>query len=163
MGKKKREDNNEEAKANLTSFLDLIFNILSFFVMTFSPPIAEKNFDVQLPPPKIEKDTSSAATSEAFIPEEEEEILKDMKIHLTAGPEGTLATIRVEGSPVPSLARLPGHLQLLAGAVGGTGGEPMEAAMIIASPTLKYEHVIATVDACYRAKISRIGFSQASK
>ena len=48
---------------NLTSMLDVVFNILAFFVMTFSPPEAERNFDVNLPPPKLQDRKSTRLNS----------------------------------------------------------------------------------------------------
>lgn len=164
MRTRQRENNPEEAKSNLTSFLDLIFNIMAFFVMTFSPPSLEKNFDVRLPTPKIDTpDPAAKEPVEGFIPEDEPDIFKNMKITLTANPEGSLGGIQIENRSIPNLVRLTSELKFLTESIGADRGNAVDAAVIVASPTLKYEHVLAAVDACHRANISQIGFSRPTR
>ena len=39
----------EEIKMNMTSMIDIVFQLLVFFVMTFNPPQYEGDFSVKMP------------------------------------------------------------------------------------------------------------------
>lgn len=147
---------------NLTSMLDVVFNILAFFVVTFSPPIPERNYDVHLPPPKLEE---KAAPTEGELPTDEPKLFESVQITLIAGPGGSLAGIQLEQKPVPVLgpggtSALARELRVTAGALAGMGEDRLEAATIIASPGLKYRYLIAAVDACYQANVRKIHFAE---
>ena len=162
MGRRKRSGGgNEEVETNLTSALDLIFNILAFFVVTFNPPKPEQNFDVTLPPPKEQQDESEG---EMELPDMEAVLFEDIQITLTAGPTGALTGVNIAGKQLPgtNMAALTRELRLLAGSIGGATGEKLEAATIAAPPTLKYRYVINVIDACYSADIKKINFSEGS-
>lgn len=162
MARRRAAENDEEVKADLTSMLDIIFNVLAFFVVTFNPPVPEKNFDVTLPPPKKQEETK--ATSE--LPSEEPELYQDVTIGLRAGPNGTLQTIQLEGRDLGGagvgVPRLVNELRKTAAMlnIGAADKGALEAANIIADPSLKYEHVMAVVDACYQASIKKINFAE---
>ena len=149
----------EDPPSGMTTMLDLIFNILAYFVVTFNPPKPERNFDIYLPPPKVEDESQSQDTFE--LPEEED-LLDEIQITLGAGPSGSLASVRLQGREIPGGIRaLPNELSLSVGAEKGVG-KSIEAATIISSPKLKYKWVIQVVDACYRAGIVKINFAQAA-
>lgn len=163
MARRRGGGSGEEVEGGMTSMLDLIFNILAYFVVTFNPPKPEKNFDVALPPVKIEKNDAQSSSEEAALPDEDEELMEEVRITLNAGPNGSLARISVQGKEVaggiPALAR---QLQVVTSAMKvGDGGESVEAAQIVASPKLKYAYVVQAVDACYKVNIKKIGFSEA--
>ncbi|QDU59660.1 Biopolymer transport protein ExbD/TolR [Planctomycetes bacterium Pan216] len=161
MGRRSTRETPEEAESKLTSMLDLIFNILAYFVVTFNPPKPEKNFDIALPPPQIEKqEQQTKSEKEVSLPDEEEEILEDVTIALGAGPNGSLASVRLEGRQIQA-SQLSSQLQLTAGAIGGATGDRLEAATIVASPKLKYRYLIEVIDSCYKAGIKKIFFAEA--
>lgn len=156
MARRRASSPDQSLTIDLTSCLDMIFNLLAFFMITFNPPKAEKNFDVGLPPPKVEKKESEGASQ---LPISEEQIYEDITIALGAAPDGSLASIRMEGKPVPNPRQLAFELDRTSKAVGGATGERIEAATIVADPKLKYRHLIAIVDACHLAEIKKINFS----
>ena len=121
-----------EVESNLTSMLDLIFNVLAFFVVTFNPPKPEKNFDVALPPPKQEE---SQSTQELPDLDQEPELFDALTITLAAGPGGALAAVNVDGAPVDGgLNGLSRDLRIKAGSIGGVTGKKLETATVVASP-----------------------------
>jgi biopolymer transport protein ExbD len=145
--------------------LDVVFNILAFFVMTFSPPEAERNFDVNLPPPKLQQGAPAEGQGPGELPTEEPQLFQDLSIFLTAGPDGSLAGIRLEQKNVGiggpgGMGGLARELRATAGAMRGASKEKLETANIIASGKLKYQYLIAAVDACYQADIKKINFSE---
>jgi biopolymer transport protein ExbD len=147
----------EEIELNLTAALDVIFNILAFFIITFRLPLPEKNFDVRLPPPKA-MDQSQATGEPAS-----QEPFKQVTIALEADANGRLSRIRLEDRVVTTVSGLVRELKLTTSAINVAGSEKLDSATIVASPRLKYEHVIAVVDACYRADIQKIGFAETTE
>lgn len=163
MVRRRSSEAAEGVELNLTSMLDVVFNILAFFVMTFSPPEAEKNFDVNLPPPLA---GAVAAGAQEMPPDDvEPELFESITITLTAGPGGRLGGIRLEQKPIPvrgpgGAGELARELRLMAGALRGAGKDTMRTATIVASGQLKYEALIAAVDACYQANLTKINFAE---
>jgi biopolymer transport protein ExbD len=141
--------------------LDVVFNILAFFVMTFQPPAPERNFDALLPPPKV----TEAAANPNDKPADDidaADLFKDVTVTLVAGPGGELSRIRVDNKDIGPITRLAVELRLFADAVKGIGDQKLEAATIVASPGLKYRYIILAVDACHQANITKINFSEAA-
>ena len=78
----------EEIKMNMTSMIDIVFQLLVFFVMTFNPPQYEGDFSVKMP-----------LNSDTALPEEIE-IPTVISVKLTAALDGTLSNIMVNSVPV---------------------------------------------------------------
>jgi biopolymer transport protein ExbD len=145
--------------ADFTAMLDLIFNLLAFFVITFNPPSPELNFDFTLPESKQGQSNQPPKDPLEF----EGDLFKDVTIRLSAQPDGSLSGITIEGQKVDGLPGLTAKIQRMSGSLAGmvNDGEPsLETAHIIADPALKYVHVIAVVDACYKCRLSKIHFRE---
>lgn len=157
MAQRRSRSSLSDVDLNLTSFLDLIFNILAFFVITFNPPSPERNYDLSLPPPKAPKNAQ-----EVELPTGDGPVAKlfdDVTITLTSAPGGALGAIVIGqknvGANTQALVR---ELQ----ATAKTIGESFEAANIASDPKLNYGALIEVVDACYRANIKKINFVKAA-
>ncbi|MFO0944496.1 MAG: biopolymer transporter ExbD [Planctomycetota bacterium] len=158
---KRRTSSADSVSMDLTAALDVIFNVLSFFVMTFNPPEPERNFDLSLPPPQVQ--ASGAVSGQQEIPDKEIEPFEMITIVLNAGPEGILGGVQIEQKQVQGGIRgLANQLKVTAGAIKGASGKSLETATIVASPTLKYRFIIEAVDACYQANIKKINFAEAN-
>lgn len=163
MARRRTAGDEVEAKADFTPMLDLIFNVLAFFVITFNPPKPEKNFDVTLPPPQKQEETKS--TSE--LPSEEPQIYESVTIGLRAGPGGALQSVQLEGRDLGggtvAVNRLVNDLRRHAAMLNVPGQDKgaLEVATIVSDSALKYEHLIMVVDACYQASIKKINFAEA--
>lgn len=147
-----------DSELNLTSMLDVIFNILAYFVITFNPPKPERNFDVALPPPKAEK---TEAKSDG--PDIDAAIFKDFNIALQSGPQGSLAGInlaplRPNATQPRTVVALATEMQAAIKLYGGKGEDAFEAVNIVAPSNLKYSNLIAVVDACHKAGLHKINF-----
>lgn len=155
MARRRRETS--ELQGDFTAMLDMIFNLLAFFVITFNPPKPELNFDMTLPPPKRTEQQQTPA-EDMFMPKDE--IFKDVTIRLAADAEGKLAAIFVEGQNVDGIPGLISKIQKIAAATGAAtpSGGGLETANILADPKLKYAYVIAVVDACYLCNLTRVNF-----
>jgi biopolymer transport protein ExbD len=148
--------------ADFTAMLDLIFNLLAFFVVTFNPPSPELNFDFALPESKQGQSTEPPPESFEF----EGELFKDVTIRLSADPAGKLAAIAVEGQKVDGIKGLVTKVQRMSGTMAGLAGDGeggLDTAQIIADAGLKYVHVVEVVDACYKCKLTKINFREPPK
>ena len=78
----------EEIKMNMTSMIDIVFQLLVFFVMTFNPPQYEGDFSVKMPL------TSDTPDNDNIDPP------SVINVKLTAALDGTLSNILVNSVPV---------------------------------------------------------------
>ena len=78
----------EEIKMNMTSMIDIVFQLLVFFVMTFNPPQYEGDFSVKMPL------TSDTPDNDNIDPP------SVINVKLTAALAGTLSNILVNSVPV---------------------------------------------------------------
>ena len=51
MNRRKENSDHENVELNVTAMLDMAFQLLAFFVLTFSPPPLESQFSLRLPRP----------------------------------------------------------------------------------------------------------------
>ena len=51
MSRRKRRGSGEEVELNLAAMLDMAFQLLTFFILTFKPAPVEGQVNLRLPPP----------------------------------------------------------------------------------------------------------------
>ena len=78
----------EEIKLNMTSMIDIVFQLLVFFVMTFNPVEYEGDFSVKMP---LNSDTPTDVIDD--IPDV-------ISVRLVADLDGSLSNITVDDVPV---------------------------------------------------------------
>ena len=61
MARRKKKKSQEDVELNVTAMLDMAFQLLSFFILTFSPPPIESQISLRLPPPKPIESTDPKA------------------------------------------------------------------------------------------------------
>jgi biopolymer transport protein ExbD len=143
-----------EVELNLASMLDMAFQLLAFFILTFRPAPAEGQLLLHLPPPEpIAKPLSGlpdgTAPSEEAVASE-----KTLEIRLTCDAAGKLASIGVgfgtafAAGDDKSLAVLDQQLRSLF----GQAASPYDRVMILAAPDLQYGELMKVVDVCARQR-----------
>ena len=147
----------DDMRISLTSMLDLVFNILAFFVMTYEPPLATKDYEVNLPPPKPAGVGEAPPKVEDFSVDESA-MFNDLTVRLFADPSGTLARVLVESREVKLQGNIESaisrEIQRVARAIGG-----IEAINLKYFPKLKYEYLVKVVEACDQTGIKKINFA----
>ena len=127
-----RED---KIQLQMTPMIDIVFQLLVFFVMTFKIAQPEGDFNIKMP----------QASPKAGTPSDE---LPPMTIRLRAAEDGSLASIRLNERNVESFGQLRIHIISLVGNEQGPGGDSVSAEIEIDSDYhLKYEHTMAAVTA----------------
>lgn len=127
---------------NMTPMIDVVFQLLIFFMFTLKPVIHEHQFVVTL-----------STTSVAEAPEEL--LLPPLAVYLRADARGALASIALGDNPIRDFDELRVRCQSLA---GGTFGAEVEAE-IYTDDALQYQYLIEAVNALTAANISNINFA----
>ncbi len=91
----------------ITPMLDMSFQILAFFIMTYHPSALEGHFDIKLLPPKLAT-KGAAASTETLPPAPEEPELTDvLLVTVKAVAKGQTENSRTDGDPSRILLTRP--------------------------------------------------------
>jgi biopolymer transport protein ExbD len=120
---------------NMTPMIDIVFQLLAFFIMSLKIIAAEGDFDVRMP-----LGVSAAPPDEQQVP--------PIKIRLSAGEGGDLAGITMNGSPVTDFDELRSRVLKFVGTDTGPNSvaEKTEAELDC-DYGLKYENVVNAISA----------------
>jgi biopolymer transport protein ExbD len=147
----------EEVEIQITPMLDMAFQLLTFFIMTYHPAPAEGQFSMNLLPasPQAKLDAPAADTSAPADPNVPA-ALRTMKTTLHAAPSGALGRVTVGEVEVQGMDQLRAKLkEILA-----DKSLPFDQALIQADPQLRYEDLMRVVDIYSNLNITKISFAQ---
>lgn len=129
----------EEIKLNMTSMIDIVFQLLVFFVMTFNPPQYEGDFSVKMP-------LNSDVPNEDTI----EEPPTVISVKLSADLDGSLSNIMVDSTPVDQNDLFGGLTKVIESKLASEGdpdkAHETEVDFDIARK-LKYAYTVAAIEA----------------
>jgi biopolymer transport protein ExbD len=147
----------EEVQLNLAAMLDMAFQLLTFFILTFKPAPVEGEILLRMPPPESMRvqagkragsDTSSTDVLQGF---------DTVTLTIRASRSGDIAEVFVEqDSAGKSMASLNDKLSK----VIGDPNSKFTQVLISVDPNLKYDGLMRVVDVCTRQKLpdgSRLG------
>jgi biopolymer transport protein ExbD len=147
----------EEVEIQITPMLDMAFQLLTFFIMTYHPAPAEGQFSMNLLPaaPQLNLDaapTDANAPADPNVPA----ALRTMKTTLYAAADGTLGRVTVGEVEVQGMEQLRAKLQEIL----SDKTLPFDQALIQADPQLKYEELVKVVDVFSKLDITKISFGE---
>lgn len=124
----------EKVELQMTPMIDVVFQLLSFFLFSFKIVTQEGDFSINMP-------RDAAASSET--PED----IKPIRITLRSNPNGELSAILLGNQPIASLAGLHSEIMSMAGGAGG----PTSAASLLeveldCDYDLHYEHTVNAIN-----------------
>lgn len=139
MPRSKREPLPDNIVIDMTPMIDIVFQLLTFFVMTFKIAEAEGDFNVKMP----------LAAPRAGLPDTNQ--LPPMKLRLKASPSGNLAEIALNERTFAgggAWNNLRSHVAGIIGDDRGPGSLQSTAEVEIdADYNLKYEFIIRAITA----------------
>lgn len=136
MPKSKKPSLPDAIPIDMTPMIDIVFQLLTFFVMTFKVSESEGDFNVKMP----------LAAPRAGLPDDKQ--LPPMKLRLRASPTGNLAEIALNDRTFSAWRDLHNHVAGIIGDDRGPGSIQSTAEIEIdADYNLRYEHVISAVTA----------------
>jgi biopolymer transport protein ExbD len=152
--RKKKRHGGGGVQMNLAAMLDMAFQLLSFFILTFKPAPIEGQLSLMLPPPK-------PATQVQPNPQNPTEgdgppVVPSLIISVPAGPGGNVAGVSVGlvqafSGPASkdNLMRLDRRMKELF----GVQGTPFEQVLVRVGREVHYSEMMKVVDVCSRQKL----------
>ncbi len=132
----------ETPKLSMTPMIDIVFNLLAFFIITFRIPAVEGDFNIKMP---VNAQSSQSVSMDEMTP---------VEIRLTAGPGGELSGIvfgsKALGTDMRALrAEIFSFLHLDAtGTISqGNGNGADQEVELNCDPELRYRYVIDAITA----------------
>lgn len=160
--RKKKRRAPPEVKLNLAAMLDMAFQLLAFFILTFKPVPIEGQISLRLPPPQPVVVAQDAEKAGADLNNTNPvEGVNTLTITVFADPAtGDIASLGIGETQVPSIAALDGMLR----EVFADPGNPFDQVIIQVSDTCRYDALMKVVDVCTRQvlpdghKLSKLSF-----
>ena len=159
----KKHQSEEDVTLNVTAMLDMAFQLLAFFILTFRPPPGEDQIYLKLPPaqPIANLNGTQAAGSDETKDSKDVKPTKSLTVALDDNRTGSISSVRV-GIPSPSgnmMKAIPFndleqelHGYFKAKDDGDTGGKKaqgdFEQVVISASSTLRWDEIMKVIDLC---------------
>jgi biopolymer transport protein ExbD len=143
-----------DVELNLASMLDMAFQLLAFFILTFRPSPIEGQLLLHLPPPvpvtNIDAKAQDGEGERAISAD------KSLEIQLLADANGGVASVKVGLAVVFQGPANTANLALLDQRLRGVfqiRTTAYEQVLIRVAPGLRYEELMKVVDVCTRQKM----------
>ena len=150
--RKKKHKGSESVELNLAAMLDMAFQLLTFFILTFKPSPVEGQINLKLPPPLPvagvkggEKAGSDDANKDPV------QNLNSLIISIFATPSGRLATIAGGEANVAGTTALDGRLKQV---LGPESGASFDQVILQVASKLKYDELMKVVDVCTKQTLA---------
>jgi biopolymer transport protein ExbD len=146
----------EDVDIPITPMLDMAFQLLCFFVLTYHPAPTEGQFSMNLLPaqPAVKADSpavdTNATTSD--LPAE----MKTMPVILTAAGDGSLGQITMGESPVADLKELAAQVK----ETFSNPTLPFDQTVLKTDPRLKWSEVVKVINVFSDNKVNKISFAE---
>ena len=149
----------EEVAFPVAPMLDMAFQLLAFFILTFQPASNELRIDLDLPvatplPPRVEGGKAKSVSSVTTVPKID--ISNDLKITATANDEGTLVSLKLGLAAIADVATLTDRLMRYRKLLEE---KPLRV-LLIADPRLRYEDAARLIAAAQSAGAETIHLAE---
>jgi len=163
----KKHRSSEEVQLNLAAMLDMAFQLLAFFILTFRPSPVEGQLLLNLPPPTPVTKVSSAGGEGPAIPASD---VEPVLLSVTADPSGKVAGVTAfsgdSGFRGPAdAANLQRLNQILKDAIS-VDGSLYDQILIQVDPSLHYDELMKIIDVCLKqtlpdgTSLTKINFTE---
>lgn len=156
MRRRRRHRSKAEVELNLASMLDMAFQLLSFFILTFRPSPIEGQLSLHLPPAAPQTNVVADKPDVAEAADAGATTAKTLELSVFAQPNGDVSSLqvglRVAFKGPADAANLRKLEQRLREAFGFEGS-PFEQIVIRVAPALRYEELMKVIDVATRQKM----------
>jgi biopolymer transport protein ExbD len=146
----------EEVQIPITPMLDMAFQLLTFFILTYRPAPTEVQFGMNLLPAAPATDFRAQSSESAAPDESLPAALRTLPTVLRAGEGGTLGLVSIGETEVNGMAALRRELE----AILKDPTLPFDQALIKVDPNLKYSELMQVIDVFAALKVTKISFSE---
>ena len=147
MARRKKKKGNEAIELNMAAMLDMAFQLLTFFILTFKPMPVEGQVSLRLPPPQpmaTVKDGQKAGEDVNNL--NPVQGINSLVISVFPTASGHLGTMSIGESPVGTTNALERRLK----EVLSDKSSPFDQVLIQVGPSLRYEELMRVIDVCTR-------------
>ncbi len=143
--RKKKKHDTGESELNLAAMLDMAFQLLTFFILTFKPSPIEGQINLRMPPPQPVTNVKgqSAGSADTNNPVSG---LNTLVISALPNGSGALGSMAVGESTFGALGNLETHLQKAL----SDESSPFEQVVIQVGSGLRYDALMSVIDICTR-------------
>ena len=137
----------------VTPMLDMAFQLLAFFVLTFQAPSAETHLDLDLPVTPVALPTATKGEARpGSVSKVDSEFENDLWVRVEADDLGDMKVLRLGESTLPDVATLAKRLVRYAEVLDG---RPLRV-RLVADDGLRYEEAARVMAACSASGVSSI-------
>lgn len=139
-----------KVELNLAAMLDMAFQLLAFFILTFKPMPVEGQISLKLPPPK-----PVSVVGNGVKPGEDRqrrdllEGVNSLVITVLPDPGGAIGSLAVGDAGVADLAALDIRLR----AIFEDVDTPFDQVLIQVGSRLRYDRLLAVIDVCSKQRL----------
>ncbi|MDB5350900.1 MAG: hypothetical protein JWN86_2147 [Planctomycetota bacterium] len=141
----------DEVAFPVTPFLDMAFQLLAFFILTFRAPSPETKLDLYLPSAPIALPDSPRGVVKAPSLDDPD-LETDLLVHAEADDKGSLASLRLGETPVDGVGDLETRLRKYARLIPGKNLR----VRLVAPDRLRYEEAARVIAASASAGVASI-------
>lgn len=155
---KKKAKPAEEVSIPITPMLDMAFQLLTFFILTYHPTPAEGQFSMNLmaAAPATDFRAQETANETATPNESLPAALRTLPTILRAGEAGTLGRVSLGEQEIQGMAALKRELEVIL----KDPSLPFDQALIKVDPNLKYSELMQVINVFFSLKITKISFDE---
>ena len=147
----------DEIEIPITPMLDMAFQLLTFFILTYNPAPAEVQFNMNLlPPAPAAKMSAEPPPPDAGAPSDAPAALPTLTTTLRADAGGLLGTITLGDNDVNGLEELTSQL----GAILKDPNLRFEQALLEVDPDLSYAELVAVIDVFAKLGLTKVSFTE---
>jgi biopolymer transport protein ExbD len=145
--RKKRKQ--EEVELNLAAMLDMAFQLLTFFILTFRPAPVEGQVLLRMPPPQPVTNINAQQQAGKSDSKDPAQGLNTLIVTAIANSDGSLRQTAVGDATMGNVNALDRKLAAVLGDLG-TGFDQV---IIQVDSKLRYEALMQVIDICTRQKL----------
>ncbi|MGC4007438.1 MAG: biopolymer transporter ExbD [Pirellulales bacterium] len=149
MSRKHKKKGSDKVTLNLAAMLDMAFQLLAFFILTFKPAPVEVQVNLRLPPPKPVTVAKGKSAGDNTNSKDVLEGLNSLVCTVMARTDGTIDKIDILGTTFSDVNRTQAQMQAELGKPAST----FDQIVVQVDSRLKYEGLMRVIDACTRAKL----------
>lgn len=158
MSRRKRRKSAEQVELNLAAMLDMAFQLLTFFILTFRPAPVEGQVNLRLPPPMAIAGSGTQKAGADFNMKEAPQAATTLVVSVFSNKDGSVAQLAVDETPIGNLRALDDKLQTV------FANTEYDQVIIQVGQELRYEELMRVIEVCTRqrlrdgSKLSKLSF-----
>jgi biopolymer transport protein ExbD len=148
--RRKRRRSEGAVELNLAAMLDMAFQLLTFFILTFRPAPVEGQISLRMPPAQpVTPAKNALQAGDNAANTNPVQGLNSLVISVIPNAAGGIGSMAIGEGAVATLTGLNDRLK----AVLGDPASPFDQVVIQVGPGLRYDALMGVVDVCTRRKL----------